>query len=103
MFGTFCFRAAAVVVALVTASFIALPSFPHGYTSAPDARPSETVDRALKGDRLQPVEPVVAPPGPEGSRPAPGQARDRPPRGCEGAFSAMASAPLANVMRRCIV
>jgi len=89
-------RAAGVGLALFAASFISLPSFPHGtFTSA-----SPSVDRALKGDRLRSISPAVFP-HQLGLRSLP-STQGNIPVGCDRAFSAISSPQLAHVFGRCV-
>jgi hypothetical protein len=90
-------RGAAVVAALLIASFISFPSFPSTglFTVSPPI-----VDRTLKGDRL----PLWVSPDRIGVPAAPmRQTREKVPVGCDGAFSPVSSPRLANVFRRCTV
>ena len=91
----FCLRAAAVVAALVVASFISIPSFPHGGLLS--FTPPVSVDRTLKGDRL----PLSAPGDKTEIRLPAMPLRTRIPIGCDRAFSPISSPRLANVFRRC--
>jgi hypothetical protein len=95
---TFVVRAAAVA-ALLAVSVISFPSFPGAGLFTVD---SPIVERAFKGDRL----PLTAPSGsPMSGAPAalPRQSREKVLRGCDGAFSPIATPLLANVFRRCTV
>jgi hypothetical protein len=91
-------RGAAVVAALLAATFISFPSFPSAglFTLNPT-----TVDRSFKGDRLplpvglNKIEETPASP----TR----QTREKVPLGCDGAFSPISSPLLAHVFRRCTV
>jgi hypothetical protein len=90
-------RGAAVVAALLAATFISFPSFPSAglFTLNPP-----TLDRAFKGDRLPlPVgaNRIEAPASPTQ------QTREKVPLGCDGAFSPISSPRLAHVFRRCTV
>jgi hypothetical protein len=96
-------RSAGVAIALLTASFIAFPSFPNPAAGRLASDPAITVDRSLKGDRLPPIAPIAQPRdlGSPLSLP-PSQARERVPVGCDSAFSPISAPRLANVFRRCM-
>jgi hypothetical protein len=92
----FWIRATGVALALVAASFISFPSFPHGmFTAEPPS-----VDRALKGDRLRSISPAVFP-HELGLRLLP-PTHAKIPVGCDRAFSAISSPQLAHVFGRCV-
>jgi hypothetical protein len=93
-------RVMGVLVALFVASFISFPSFPSNGVFA--SSPPIAVNRALKGDRLPPVEPTALPHEP-GLPASPAQTRAKVPAGCDEAFSPISSPQLANVFRRCTV
>ena len=91
-------RIAAVVSALLVASFVAFPSFPStGFLSF---TPSVPIDRILKGDRLPLSAPGDKTEMPVQSAPS---SRAKIPVGCDRAFSPIASPRLADVFRRCAV
>lgn len=104
MRGILFIRFAGVALAMFTAAFISLPSFPntaagHGTTSS-----GLTFDRTLKGDRL----PLVAPVGEPHEfglplSPPSSQAHEKVPVGCDAAFGSISSPRLATVFRRCMV
>jgi len=98
-------RCAGVSVALFVASLISFPSLPNPAAGWFTLHPAVTVNRALKGDRLPLADPIA-----DRSRelglpvsPAPSQAREKVPLGCDSAFSPISSPWLANVFRRCMV
>lgn len=102
MRGILVLRSAAVAVALLAASLISFPSFPHpaGWRT----EPAISVDRTLKGDRLPLVGSTIQShelglPVP----PAQSQWREKIPVGCDAAFSPVSAPRLANVFRRCTV
>jgi hypothetical protein len=91
----FWIRAAGVVLALLAASFIALPSFPLGLIAD-----SPAVNRALKSDRLPSISPAILPH--ELGSPLLPLSRERIPVGCDRAFSAISSPRLADIFGRCL-
>jgi hypothetical protein len=92
-------RTAAVLAALLGAGFISLPSLSSvGLFGSP-----MSVNRALKGDRLPLVAHQALPHDQPSAEPAQSQNREKPPVGCDGAFSPVASPRLANVFKRCLV
>ena len=103
MRGIFMFRLAAVAAALLTASLISISFVPESSPAAARSPDSEiTVNRALKGDRLQ----LLAPTFRLNEAGSPGVAAQRqPPKkiplGCDRAFSPISSPKLANVFGRC--
>lgn len=104
MRGIFFIRCAGVALALFTASFISLPSFPNPAAGGPALSPTVNVDRTLKGDRLPFVTTVgqvreLRLPLPS----APSQAREKVPVGCDAAFSLISAPRFANVFKRCLV
>lgn len=103
MRGMLVLRSAAVAAALLTASLISFPSFPNPAAGWLTSNPAISVNRALKGDRL-PLLPAAQPHG-LGSplSPAQSQPQEKPPVGCDGAFSPISSPRLANIFRRCLV
>lgn len=92
-------RTAAVLAALFGAGFISLPSL----SSASLFGSGMSVNRALKGDRLPLIARQALPPDRPSAEPAQSQNREKPPIGCDGAFSPVASPRLANVFKRCLV
>jgi hypothetical protein len=109
MRGILLVRIAAVAAALAGASFMSLPSLSGVSLFGPDSPMS--VNRSLKGDRLPVVARHALPAdlgshlgSPLGSpQPLHAQTHDKPPVGCEGVFSPVASPLLANVFKRCLV
>jgi hypothetical protein len=98
----FWLRAAGVTLALFAASFISFPSLTHGMsaTRGMSAPQSQSVNRALKGDRLRSISPAVFP-HQLGSRSLL-STHGRIPIGCDRAFSAVSSPKLARVFGRCL-
>jgi hypothetical protein len=89
-------RAAGVTLALFAASFISFPTLTHGMSTSE----SPSVNRTLKGDRLQSISPAVFP-HQLGSRSLlPAHAKI--PMGCDRTFSAVSSPQLAHVFGRCL-
>ena len=96
-------RFASVALAVFTAAFISLPSFPNTAAGHGTAGSALSIDRTLKGDRL----PLVAPIGDPHEFGLPlspsSQAREKVPVGCDAAFGSISSPRLATVFRRCMV
>ena len=90
-------RGAAILAALFAASFISFPSFPSVglFTVNPPA-----ADGTFKSDRLPLAASAQKIGEPVSSTQ---QSREKVPVGCDRAFSAISSPPLANVFRRCTV
>ncbi len=93
-------HSAAVAIALLTASLISFPSFPNPAPGWIGTSPVQSVNRALKSDRLPLIEPAVERHG-FGSSVAPAQSRAKVPVGCDSAFSPISSPRLAGVFGRC--
>jgi hypothetical protein len=100
----FLLRAGGVMLAMLVAAFVSLPS-PNSAPLWSTTGPAPTVDRTLKGDRL----PVGAPAGAaprEVGLPAvskPSQPTEKRSPWCEGAFGPTASPQLQGVLQRCMV
>ncbi len=90
-------------LALFTAGVVSFPSFPTTGAGLSRTRPTMSVNRALKGDRLPLVRLTVWPRDlrPPVS-PTPTQPQAQIPPGCDHAFSPISSPALAHVFRRCI-
>jgi hypothetical protein len=93
-------RLAIVATALCSIVLLSFPSFPStlGIAFKP-----QSVDRALKGDRLTNA-PAPAPTknGPK-SQPSLERASKRVPMGCDRAFSSMSSPQFSTLFGRCVV
>ncbi len=92
-------RSAAVVAALIAATFVSLPSLSGAGLFA--VNPS--VDRTLKGDRLPAAAPGASARKAGAPDPAKRQSHEKVPLGCDAAFSPISSPALAHVFRRCAV
>ena len=91
-------RLAFVVVALCSIVLISFPSFPS--TLGIDFKP-QSVDRALKGDRLTNA-PAPAPNEPK-SQPSLERAFKQVPIGCDRAFSSMSAPQFSTLFGRRVV
>ena len=91
-------RLAIVGTALCSIVLISFPSFPStlGMISKPIS-----VDRTLKGDRLNSVSAPIKS-GPK-SQPSLVQAEKRVPVGCDRAFSSMSPSDFSTIFGRCLV
>jgi len=93
-------RLAIVVVALCSIVLISFPSFPStlGIAFKP-----QSVDRALKGDRL--TNTPAPPPTKNGPKSLPSleRASKRVPMGCDRAFSSMSAPEFSTLFGRCVV
>jgi len=95
-------RSGVVAIALLTASVISFPSFPSPAAGWINSSSAPSVNRTLKGDRLQQLTEPVIQTHELGLPVSPAQSRAKVPVGCDGAFSPISSPRLAGVFRRCM-
>jgi hypothetical protein len=96
-------RFAAVSGALLVASFVSFPSFPHAGAGWSDSNPPAAVDRTFKGDRLPVVTPIAQPRQQNVPELPRSRSVEKAPLGCDAAFSSISTPRPANVFRRCTV
>ncbi len=94
-----------LLLALVTAGLVSVPSFPTTGAGLSATEPTISVNRVRKGDRLPILGPTVRPLGLAPASPpsrSPARAQSQIPPGCDPAFSPISSPLLAHVFKRCI-
>jgi hypothetical protein len=101
----FWLRFAGVIVALLVAALVSLPSSPNSAPLWLTTNSVITVDRTLKGDRLPVATPTANKPRQVGLPAAakPSQPKEKRSSWCEGAFGPTASPRLQGIFQRCTV